>query len=235
MLKNLKLLKQLFIRLLDSIHYQTDPAVSLEPNFVPRTNNEFWVPLMLLVLNLTYGTIGLQYEYESLIDINQLPSCQYMFTHQILPQEMWKSYDFIMIIDHISISCLFLTIIFNPNIKPRYMLYLIDGGTRFVVDNYKLSRKQSETIIKYRKYKLPMYLFVNFLYLLATVYFYITFFNINIPLKPILYLYWFIIFPLSLWFVVYGKYVFTIFMCIIIKLNICYIFFKQDCLAYSPI
>ena len=201
----LKRFKSWFIRLLYSLHYQTDPAVSLAPNFIPRSNNEFLVPLMLLLLNITYGTIGLQYQYESLINISQLSNCRFVYTHQTLPHRAWKPFDFIMIIDHITVIGLFLTIILNPNINSRYIFFPINDGTRFVVDNCKLTRQQSKIIIKYRKLKLPMYIFVNSFFILASIYFYITLFSNNIPIKTISYIYWFVIFPLGLWSLIYGK------------------------------
>ena len=110
---------------------QLDPIQPLEGKTM-NVKIHLMFPMFILVFTAIFGSVGLHIEGGGSLDRwDDFIKSPYLFTHQVVPRPIWSPFDFCLALDIVSTFSIYLTLIVNPKIKEKYLIYQTETGKLF--------------------------------------------------------------------------------------------------------
>ena len=109
----------------DARHLDKHALVRKLASSSKRFNFHFLVPLSILLVNYSFGNIGLEYLHRGTFELHSWLQSPYPMDHQMFPREMWKHGSISIVICSFTIVIVFVSFTINP--LDESILYYIVG------------------------------------------------------------------------------------------------------------
>ncbi len=220
-----------------ALHQQMDPIEELAPGqrFNPQKSNfnrQFLVPLVVVLFTTVYGLVGFQLEAGLPLTIEALQESPVIFTHQVVLPAVWRQMDFALGLDIVIAVGVYAMMLRTASVRPQYRIFMInfEGGgpsppvRKVFIGRQELPAEVASAMITFRRrYKLPLECSVLTFMAVIDVFLYFSFFlNGCFRFEVGSLLFWFLLFPLYMFYIVYalfGTILFTMLACKYIRMR----------------
>ena len=161
-------------------------------NVSPNKFYHFGFQLLILISVTTYGTLYLPLQEAgfdlSILDFNTLSTNEFVFTHQMVPRSLWRTFDIVAFLTVLVSVGILLMSAFREELDPRYQMYVSTSeestGQHYFIGDLPLqpsSAKLAEQINALQQ-KVPLLLWSTFAPLYTVL---MTFYYTNILLHGV--------------------------------------------------